>query len=50
MNRVGIDDYQGGYLAAGHLIEAGHRTLGFVGPLHHDVGGGEQTGRPARSP
>ena len=38
VNRVGIDDYQGGRLAAEHLIEAGHRTLGFVGPLRHDVG------------
>ena len=38
VNRVGIDDYRGGFLAARHLLDAGHRTLGFVGPLTHDVG------------
>ena len=38
VRRVGVDDYRGGLLAARHLLDAGHRTLGFVGPLQHDVG------------
>ena len=38
VNRVGIDDYRGGYLAARHLIDNGHRRLGFVGPLDARVG------------
>lgn len=32
ISRVGIDDYQGGYLAGRHLIDLGHTHLGFVGP------------------
>lgn len=28
---VGIDDYKGGYLATKHLIENGHRKIGFAG-------------------
>lgn len=38
VNTVGIDDFQGGFLAARHLLEAGHRRLGFVGPHVEDVG------------
>jgi LacI family transcriptional regulator len=38
VNRVGIDDRQGGVLAAQHLLDKGHRTLGFVGPPIPDVG------------
>ena len=29
---VGIDDYQGGELAAGYLLEKGHKNLAFIGP------------------
>jgi LacI family transcriptional regulator len=29
---VGIDDFRGGYLAAQHLVEAGHERVAFVGP------------------
>lgn len=29
---VGIDDYKGGYLAAGYLLGRGHREIAFVGP------------------
>lgn len=29
---VGIDDYKGGYLAAGYLLSKGHREIAFVGP------------------
>lgn len=36
ISRVGIDDYQGGVLAARHLIESGHRDLAFVGPRVDD--------------
>jgi LacI family transcriptional regulator len=38
VNRVGIGDRQGGVLAAQHLLDKGHRTLGFVGPPIPDVG------------
>ncbi len=30
---VGFDDQRGGYEAAQHLVDAGHRMLAFVGPL-----------------
>lgn len=30
---VGFDDEAGGYEAARHLVESGHRALAFVGPL-----------------
>lgn len=29
---VGSDDYKGGYLATKHLIEQGHRNIGFAAP------------------
>ena len=29
---VGIDDYEGGRLAAGHFLENGHTNLAFIGP------------------
>ncbi|MDQ0246397.1 LacI family transcriptional regulator [Bacillus fengqiuensis] len=32
-HNIRIDDEQGGYLAAKHLIELGHRSLGFVAPV-----------------
>ena len=32
MLSVCIDDYRGGYLATGHLLEEGHRRIGFAGP------------------
>ncbi len=32
ISNVGIEDRLGGYLAGRHLIEAGHRRIGFVGP------------------
>lgn len=32
IDNVGIDDYKGGYLAAGYLLGKGHRRLAFVGP------------------
>ena len=38
VNRVGANDYRGGFLAACHLFEKGHRSLGFVGPPVHDPG------------
>lgn len=39
VSRVGIADRAGGRLAAEHLLDQGHRTLGFVGPLAgHEVG------------
>jgi len=31
---VGVDDVEGGRVAAGHLIECGHRRLAFVGGPH----------------
>ncbi len=30
VNAVAIDDYMGGYIAANHLIESGHRNIGVV--------------------
>lgn len=30
VNTVALDDYMGGYLAAGHLIELGHKNIGVV--------------------
>ncbi|MDO5645261.1 MAG: LacI family DNA-binding transcriptional regulator [Dermabacter sp.] len=35
---VRTDDYEGGRLAARHLIEAGHRHAMFLGPIRHRVG------------
>lgn len=32
MNSVTVDDRKGGYLSARHLLEKGHRAIGFVGP------------------
>lgn len=32
ITNVGIDDYQGGELAARYLLENGHRNLAFIGP------------------
>lgn len=32
IDNVGIDDYKGGYLAAGYLLGKGHREIAFVGP------------------
>ena len=31
VTNIGIDDYKGGQLAARHLLEMGHRSLGFCG-------------------
>ncbi len=28
---VSVDDYKGGYLAAAHLLELGHRRIGIIG-------------------
>lgn len=38
VRRVGVDDRGGGELAARHLLDRGHRRLGFVGPPIGDVG------------
>lgn len=32
ISNVGVDDYKGGYLAAGCLLGKGHREIAFVGP------------------
>ena len=32
MLSVGIDDRKGGYIAARHLLENGHRKIGYIGP------------------
>ena len=32
MLSVGIDDRRGGYLATRHLLENGHREIGYIGP------------------
>lgn len=32
MNSVTVDDYKGGYVSAKHLLEKGHRDIGFAGP------------------
>lgn len=32
MNSVTVDDHKGGYLSARHLLEKGHRNIGFAGP------------------
>ena len=29
---IGVDDYKGGYLAANHLVDKGHRRIAFVSP------------------
>ena len=29
---IGVDDYKGGYLAASHLVDKGHRRIAFVSP------------------
>lgn len=34
---VTVDEHRGGELVARHLIELGHRRLGFVGPTHFDT-------------
>ncbi len=38
LDTVNIDDYRGGYLAGKHLVEAGHRDIGFLGPRRAEVG------------
>jgi hypothetical protein len=38
ISNVGIEDRLGGYLAGRHLIEAGHRRIGFVGPTFDKPG------------
>ncbi len=38
IDNVGIDDYKGGYLAAGYLLGKGHREIAFVGPNVHSPG------------
>jgi len=38
VSKVGVDDLRGGYLAARHLLDAGHERLAFVGPHIDDVG------------
>jgi LacI family transcriptional regulator len=38
VSKVGIDDFQGGFLAARHLLLAGHERLGFIGPHIEEVG------------
>ena len=38
VKRVRVDDHRGGELAARHLLEKGHRKLGFVGPPIGEVG------------
>lgn len=38
ITNIGIDDYKGGYLAAGYLLGKGHREIAFVGPSVHFPG------------
>ena len=35
---VGIDDFKGGYLAASHLAELGHKHFAFIGPSIQENG------------
>ncbi|MBD5099172.1 MAG: LacI family transcriptional regulator [Clostridiales bacterium] len=35
---VGVDDYKGGYLAAKHLLDKGHRRIAFVAPSPESPG------------
>lgn len=35
---VGLDDHLSGYLSTKHLMDAGHRNIGFVGPLVESSG------------
>ncbi len=35
---VGLEDFQGSYLAASHLIQKGHRRIGFASPMFKDGG------------
>lgn len=34
IHAVTVDDYKGGYLGTRHLLELGHRRIGFIGNLH----------------
>lgn len=38
MYNVGLEDFKGSYLATRHLIEKGHRRIGFATPLLKDGG------------
>ncbi len=38
VTNIGIDDYKGGQLAARHLLEMGHRNVGFCGSDVHSNG------------
>lgn len=35
---VGLEDFKGSYIATSHLIEKGHRRIGFASPIFRDGG------------
>lgn len=35
---IGLEDFKGSYLATSHLIEKGHRRIGFASPMFRDGG------------
>lgn len=37
LNRVIVDDIEGGYLATRHLIELGHRRIGYISDYMEDI-------------
>lgn len=39
---IGLDDFEGGYIATKHLIEHGHKDIAFVGPPVREKGVVEQ--------
>lgn len=38
LSNIGIDDYKGGFLAAQHLLEMGHRNIAFISPPDDKTG------------